>query len=153
MADPLILSATRLAHHAQKLHGIADQAQNKNWQEVIRLAQKGASVNECGWRGFTALHFAAREGALMPLKVLLGARANVNMKEELTKHTALELAARAGQHECVTTLLRAGTVHKLGALETRLLYAVSQQQHRQESLVKLGVALENDARNLSSMGQ
>ena len=50
-------------YYAQKPRGIADRAQMKDWSEVMRMACKGADVNEKGWRGYTALHFAAKNGA------------------------------------------------------------------------------------------
>jgi len=55
--------------YAQKPRGIADQAQMKNWGEVVRMTCKGADVNERGWRGYTALHFAAKEGAKEAVEV------------------------------------------------------------------------------------
>ena len=79
-------------YHAQKPRGIADQAQMKNWDTVCTMACKGADVNEKGWRGYTALHFAAKEGAKHVVEVLLGARADVDAREELGQHTPLVLA-------------------------------------------------------------
>ena len=73
---------------------------------VKAALKQGADVNAAQGDGLTALHLAAQEGNLEIVKVLLGAKANVNAKSKIGEYTPLHLAA-SGAHLDVTLALLA----------------------------------------------
>ena len=64
-------------------------------------------------------------------EVLLGARADVDAKEELAGHTPLVLAARFKHQDCVALLISGGTEHRLGPLESQLRTAVEREEREE----------------------
>ena len=62
--------------------------------------------------GRTAIHVAARNGQLEPLKSLIELKSNINVKDK-NGETALHLAAKHGQHRAVRILLQHDADHSL----------------------------------------
>ncbi|WP_286232177.1 ankyrin repeat domain-containing protein [Wolbachia pipientis] len=84
--------------HVAALHGRANI--------VGVLLEKGANVNEKGWRDATPLHFAARNGHASVVEVLLAKGANVDEKG-WRDATPLHFAAGNGHKKTVEVLLKA----------------------------------------------
>lgn len=89
--DPVLVVACRLG-----LHDI-----------VRRLLRHGADVRRVGKEGWTALHWAARNGDLRLMEVLVGSGADI-MAANDKGSTPLHLAAWQGHVQAVIWLIRAG---------------------------------------------
>lgn len=95
--------------------------------ELKRLIdEEEASVNGSGRFGQTALHVAARAGAINSIALLLQYRADFNIRDD-DGATPLHCAAQDGQAEAVQALLAAG--------------ADAERIHRRRGLTVFGVAL------------
>ncbi|KLT22609.1 ankyrin repeat domain protein [Wolbachia endosymbiont of Armadillidium vulgare str. wVulC] len=97
-------------------------AEKGNVEIVLKLIEKGASVNQFGSCGWTALHLAAANGNIEIIKILVKNRANVNQKN-VAKLTALYEAVR-NRHKEVTKflLLNGADVKENGACEVNVLH-------------------------------
>jgi ankyrin repeat protein len=84
-------------------------AYKHNRRAVLALLSKGAAVNRAGW---SALHYAAASGDTEIAAILLAQRANIDA-ESPSKLTPLMMAAREGQGQMVTLLLREGADARL----------------------------------------
>jgi uncharacterized protein len=75
---------------------------------IAKLLKAGADPNELAPKGETPLMFAARNGNVDAIKVLLDAKANVNAKEKVRGTTALMWAAEQGHPAAVRMLAENG---------------------------------------------
>lgn len=75
---------------------------------IGKLLKAGADPNELAPKGETPLMFAARNGNVEAIKVLLAAKANVNAKEKVRGTTALMWAAEQGHPDAVKVLAENG---------------------------------------------
>lgn len=87
---------------------VADAAMKGDTERVRFLLRAGADVNAPQGDGMTALHWAARNGDLATLQVLLYAGANGKSTTRLGGHTPLHMASSAGKGDAVAVLLEAG---------------------------------------------
>ena len=87
---------------------VADAAMRSDTEQVRSLLRAGADVNAPQGDGMTALHWAARNGDLATMQVLLYAGANGKSTTRLAGHTPLHLACSAGRGGAVAVLLEAG---------------------------------------------
>jgi ankyrin repeat protein len=75
---------------------------------IERLLNAGAEVNERGVNGETPLMFAARDGSLQALNLLLKRGASINAKEALRGTTALMWAVEQKHSDAVKLLIEHG---------------------------------------------
>ncbi len=75
---------------------------------VRAMLKAGADVNTAAGDGMTALHWAAINNDVELTKLLIQARANVNVTTRLGGYTPLLLAAKDGHVATVNELIRAG---------------------------------------------
>lgn len=76
--------------------GIWSAAQHGEIDRIERLLRKGVPVDARDNSGYTALHYAARNGHLPVCKLLVRNRADVNAVTKAGGATALHRAATAG---------------------------------------------------------
>ena len=88
---------------------VADAAMRGDTEQVRSLLRAGADVNGPQGDGMTALHWAAHNGDLATLQVLLYAGANAKSTTRLGGHTPLHLASSARRGAAVAVLLEAGS--------------------------------------------
>ncbi|KAK2587933.1 hypothetical protein KPH14_004021 [Odynerus spinipes] len=88
--------------------GIWYAAQYNDRDKVERLLRKGVSPDTEDSAGYTALHYAARNGHNQICETLLQHGANVNAKTRCGQATALHRAATQGHDRVVETLLKHG---------------------------------------------
>lgn len=74
------------------------------FDEMAALIAGGANVNALGEDGFTALHWAARDGNLNLVKLLLEHGAKADIKDRLFGDTPIDLAKQGGHHAVVKLL-------------------------------------------------
>lgn len=72
------------------------------------LLNKGTPVDIEDPSGYTALHYAARNGRLKICKLLLERGANVNARTRCARATSLHRAASQGHEDVVDFLLKSG---------------------------------------------
>ncbi len=72
------------------------------------LLKDGADVNAAQGDGMTALHWAARQGAIDTVRMLLFAGGNVRATTRLGGYTPLLLASQAGHAPVIEALIKAG---------------------------------------------
>ena len=83
---------------------VADAAM-RNEVEVLRnLLSQGADVNAAQGDGMTALHWAAENGNVEMLEMLLSAGANSEAVTRLGRYTPLHLASKMGVESSVISL-------------------------------------------------
>jgi ankyrin repeat protein len=104
---------------------VADAAMNGDVASVKTLLEHGADVNSAQPDGMTALHWAAINNDVKLANMLLIAGADANAATRLGGYTALDLAARDGHDDLVTTLLAHGADVKRADLHgtTPLMFA------------------------------
>ncbi|CAL7951422.1 unnamed protein product [Xylocopa violacea] len=88
--------------------GIWYAAQSNDLDRVKMLLKKGVSVNVEDLAGYTALHYAARNGHYEICKILLENNATVNAQTRCGRATALHRAAMQGHVSIVELLLKFG---------------------------------------------
>ncbi len=88
---------------------VADAAQRDDLDLVRSLLRAGADVNAAQGDGMTALHWAARHGAVAMGEALLYAGAGVDAGTRIGGYTALHVAAREARRDFVALLLEAGS--------------------------------------------
>lgn len=76
--------------------GIWYAAQTGDLERVQKLLSDGRCVNAADQAGYTALHYAARNGHLNVCKLLLQQNADINACTRSGKATALQRACTAG---------------------------------------------------------
>ena len=76
--------------------------------EVRKLLNEGAKVNDTDEHGFTALMFAARNGKFATVHLLLEKGADVNARARVLGYTALMMAAAFGDVSIVADILAHG---------------------------------------------
>ncbi len=108
---------------------VADAAMRSDGETVRALVKQGADVNAAQGDGMTALHWAAQNGDLAIVEVLLYAGANPGAATRVGAFTPLHLASRAGNAGAIRALVGAGAdvqaVTSSGGNVTPLLFAVS----------------------------
>jgi ankyrin repeat protein len=88
---------------------IADAAMNEDFDSVQFLIQEGEEVNTAQGDGMTALHWAAENGDVEMLEMLMSAGANPEAVTRLGRYTPLHLASKLGREASVVSLLRLGS--------------------------------------------
>ena len=84
-------------------------AETGNEAEVRRLIELGVDINWKNERGATPLLFAVQNEHVTIAQILLNHKANVNVQVEASQNvSALELAAKTGQHKMTQLLLDHG---------------------------------------------
>jgi len=121
--------------HKVAMSGTADQAKEL-------LESSTSNVNVADVRGVTPLHFACRRGNVDVAKVLLEAKADVNLKTQLGRQP-LHAAAEQGSTELTKMLLEVGANMETGdaRMQTPLHWAVRSNQNE---VVKLLVESRAD---------
>ena len=89
---------------------IADAAMERDAESVRLLIREGEEVNAAQGDGMTALHWAAENGDVLILEMLISAGANPEAVTRLGRYTPLHLASKAGQGASVISLLSLGAV-------------------------------------------
>ena len=87
---------------------VADAAMTGDRVEMRRLLDSGADVNLPQGDGMTALHWAAENGDVEMLQMLIIADANMEAVTRIGDYTPLHVASEAGHGEVVRALLEAG---------------------------------------------
>jgi len=87
---------------------VADAAQSGNVTAVRTLLREGEDVNASQGDGMTALHWAAYQGDLELVDVLLYAGANLEATTRIAGYTPLLIGARTGHGAAVEALIAAG---------------------------------------------
>jgi ankyrin repeat protein len=88
---------------------VADAAQRGDVDAVRSLLQRGADVNAAQGDGMSALHWAAKNGAVEMARILIYAGASPSAITRLGEYTPLLLAAESGQSAVLSTLLEGGS--------------------------------------------
>ena len=88
---------------------IADAAMHGDFDSVRILIQEGEEVNAAQGDGMTALHWAAENGDIEMLEMLISAGANSEAVTRLGRYTPLHLASKIGKDASVVSLLRLGS--------------------------------------------
>ncbi|MDE3156882.1 MAG: ankyrin repeat domain-containing protein [Acidobacteriota bacterium] len=91
---------------------VADAAMHRDAAAVKTLLQQGGDVNAAQGDGMTALHWAALNGDVDLVQMLVYAGANLDATTRLGGYTPLHLAARDGRAAVVEALLKAGASTK-----------------------------------------
>ena len=87
---------------------IVEAARRGDVVALERLVEQGADVNEARGDGMTALHFAAEQGNVEAVRILLQAGAGVVAGTRIGHYTPLHLASRGGHVTVAQSLLDAG---------------------------------------------
>ncbi len=87
---------------------VADAAMRGDADTVRALLREGADVNAAQGDGLTAIHWAALNGDVATLEVLIYAGAVLEPTTRLGGYTPLHLSSRQGEGGIVTALLEAG---------------------------------------------
>lgn len=87
---------------------VADAAMHDDAEQVRSLLRDGADVNAAQGDGMTALHWAAENGSVEIVEMLVSAGANTGAVTRLGDYTPLHLASKGGFGDLVGALLRAG---------------------------------------------
>ncbi len=87
---------------------VADAAMHRDAAAVKALLTEGGDVNAAQGDGMTALHWAARNGDVDLVQMLVYAGANVQATTRLGGYTPLHMAAKDGRAAVVEALLKAG---------------------------------------------
>ena len=102
-------TAFGVALAAQTISSVADAAMRRDSVAVRALLLKGADVDAAQGDGMTALHWAAFNGDLKTMDVLLLAKAKTESPTRLGGYTPLHLASSRGHAAAVARLLEAGS--------------------------------------------
>jgi ankyrin repeat protein len=87
---------------------VADAAMRGDRVEMQRLLSSGAEVNLPQGDGMTALHWAAENGDVEMVRMLIDAGANTEAVTRIGDYTPLHVASEGGHGEAVRALLEAG---------------------------------------------
>lgn len=93
---------------------VADAAERRDAAAVRTLLKRGADVSAAQGDGMTALHWAASNGDVELVQMLIYAGANLKATTRLGAHTPLLLASKLAQVEMIDTLLEAGAGPNVG---------------------------------------
>ena len=106
---------------------VADAAMRNDSEGVYSLLEQGEDVNAAQGDGMTALHWAAENGDIEIVEVLLSAGASLNSTTRLGSYTPLHLASKMGRDTVIRALLGAGQDPNVPALSgmTALHYAAA----------------------------
>ncbi|KAL0274200.1 UNVERIFIED_CONTAM: hypothetical protein PYX00_006680 [Menopon gallinae] len=116
--------------------GIWSAAQSNDLPKVLNFIKKGVNVNLTDKSGYTALHYASRNGHLEMCKLLLSHNADVNSLTRAGRASSLHRTASAGHTDVFQFLLESGakTDFKDSDGKTVLHRAV---EANQENIVKI----------------
>jgi ankyrin repeat protein len=101
-------ASARPAQTAVGVLSVVQAAQSRDLPALRALLKSGADVNATQGDGMTALHWAATNGDVDMITMLLAAGGNLRATTRLGGYTSLHLAARAGHTSAVRALLSAG---------------------------------------------
>jgi ankyrin repeat protein len=101
-------ASARQAQTAVGVLSVVQAAQSRDLPALRALLKSGADVNATQGDGMTALHWAATNGDVDMITMLLAAGGNLRATTRLGGYTSLHLAARAGHTSAVRALLSAG---------------------------------------------
>lgn len=87
---------------------IVDSAKSGDAETLRTLLRNGGDADEVQADGRSALHFAADEGNLELVRMLIHAGANVDVGTRIGAYTPLHMASRNGHAEVMRALLAAG---------------------------------------------
>src|SRR5918993_67606 len=87
---------------------VADAAMRADAAAVRALLKDGADVNAAQGDGMTALHWAARQGSIDTVRMLLFAGGNVRATTRLGGYTPLLLASQAGHAAGIEAPVKGG---------------------------------------------
>jgi ankyrin repeat protein len=104
VAGALFLSA--IVHAASA--PVADAAMRGDKDTLRTLLKQGADVNQSQGDGMTALHWAATNGNMELVEMLLYAGANVRATTRLGGYTPLHIATQGGRAAVIDALTKAG---------------------------------------------
>ncbi len=96
------------AGYAARLAPVLDAAKRGDVEALKAELRSGADVNAAQGDGFTALHWAAKNGNREVAELLIFAGADIRATTRLGSHMPLHVAAAAGQAEVAEILLTAG---------------------------------------------
>ncbi len=102
------LCCTALLGAASSDSPVADAAQRHDTAVVKTLLQQGGDVNAAQGDGMTALHWAALDGNLDLVQMLIYAGGDVGATTRLGAYTPLHMAAKNAHPDVVEALLKAG---------------------------------------------
>ncbi|XP_035739588.1 ankyrin repeat domain-containing protein 39-like [Vespa mandarinia] len=102
------LSVSQSLSEIEFERGIWYAAQYNDKDKVERFLKKGISADIEDSAGYTALHYAARNGYYQICEMLLQYGANVNARTRCGQATALHRAATQGHDRVVESLLKYG---------------------------------------------
>jgi len=102
------LLAIAVPLHAGSPTDVADAAKARDAAAVKVLLKQGADVNAAQGDGMTALHWAATNGDVALVQMLLAAGANIRATTRLGGITALHMASQGGHSQVVAALIAAG---------------------------------------------
>ena len=102
---------------------------------------KGEPLEGPDQHGNSALHHAAKGGHAALIKVLVGAKANVNLQAPTTLATPLVFAAQMGHAAAVQELLQLGAQPGLATRKGKTALAVAQEKNHQQVVGLLSQAV------------
>src|SRR5688500_1230309 len=104
----MFVVALGLAASARSESPVADAAMKRDTAAVRTLLKGGADVNAAQGDGMTALHWAARQGDLETVRMLLHAGGNVRATTRIGGYTPLLVACQMGHAPVIQALVQAG---------------------------------------------
>ena len=103
-----VVGVTLVASALSSESPVADAAMKRDAAAVRTLLKGGADVNAAQGDGMTALHWAARQGDLETVRMLLHAGGNVRATTRLGGYTPLLVACQMGHAPVIQALVQAG---------------------------------------------
>jgi len=110
--------------------GIWGAAQSGDYDRLYNLVLKGDDVNKVDLAGYTALHYAARNGFERICELLLSRGAAVDAQTRAGNATALHRAASAGHLNIVKLLFRFGANAELQDSDGKTVFHRAAEQKR-----------------------
>ncbi len=110
LAATLVMSTSAFAMTTDESLEYSEALQTGNLAVVKKMLDSGiVTIDERReFFGWSALQIASNKGQLAVVRELLSRKASLNFQHEMTKNTALHLAAMSGHKEVVQALVDAG---------------------------------------------